>query len=174
MANALPSARRIRMKPPPPMPVDCGCATASAKAAAMAASTALPPARNISTPASVTTGCGLTTSARALVTGSGAAACAATATAAASRYTSARAHAATVMGSDASEALSAPAAARVPRGGGAQPEQQQRARLRRGAGRHEGVLRVHADAQVAGPERGHHVVERLALLEEEVHGDFLA
>src|SRR5262249_29870014 len=119
-------------------------------------------------------GCGLTTSARALVTGSGAAACAATATAAASRYTSARAHAATVMGSDASEALSAPAAARVPRGGGAQPEQQQRARLRRGAGRNEGVLRDHADAQVAGPERGHHVVERLALLEEEVHGDFLA
>ena len=74
IAKARPSASRISRKPPPPMPVDCGCATASAKAAAIAASTALPPALRISTPAAVTAGWGLTTSARSFATGSGAAA----------------------------------------------------------------------------------------------------
>jgi len=47
----------MSMNTSPPTPVDCGSATAWTAAAATAASTALPPARRISTAAKVAAGC---------------------------------------------------------------------------------------------------------------------
>ncbi|MGI4953890.1 MAG: hypothetical protein ACRYGM_18965 [Janthinobacterium lividum] len=49
------------MAPKPPTPHICGSTTPWLKAQAMAASTALPPARSISTPASTASGCAATT-----------------------------------------------------------------------------------------------------------------
>src|SRR5208283_627229 len=48
---------RTIIRPPPPMVLAAGCTTLSAKEAAIAASTALPPARRISNPASADSGC---------------------------------------------------------------------------------------------------------------------
>ena len=49
-------AGAYRQKQSPPMPVECGSITPSTATAATAASSALPPARNTSSPASVAAG----------------------------------------------------------------------------------------------------------------------
>ena len=50
------SARYSNRNPPPPIPVDCGRSTLMANEAATAASTALPPRRSMSAPASLAAG----------------------------------------------------------------------------------------------------------------------
>ena len=57
MVVALPSGKRMTMKPPPPMLPAVGCVTASANPVAMAASTALPPLRRTRAPTSLAIHC---------------------------------------------------------------------------------------------------------------------
>src|SRR5947209_9622719 len=61
MKCVAPSAMRMSMNPPPPRLPACGCTTANANPTATAASTALPPACMISTPAWEANSCTLTT-----------------------------------------------------------------------------------------------------------------
>ncbi len=61
MATTVPSGRRITMPAMPPMPLVKGSTTPITNAAATAASTALPPSRSISTPASAARWCSAVT-----------------------------------------------------------------------------------------------------------------
>src|SRR5438132_10475008 len=60
MTSSRPSARRTSITPQPPSPHIIGSITPWTKAVATAASTALPPARSTSRPASAASGCGQT------------------------------------------------------------------------------------------------------------------
>ena len=71
MVTASPSAVRITMNPPPPMLPATGKTTARANPVATAASTAFPPARSTSMPASEAASCAETTMPRSARTGSG-------------------------------------------------------------------------------------------------------
>ena len=69
IAATSPSALRISTKTPPPSPAEKGWATERAKAVATAASTALPPASSISSPARAASPCDATSIPREPVAG---------------------------------------------------------------------------------------------------------